>query len=50
MRMFKGQSPPGLDEWHFPQASAFAVTGIRNKAVVAITCDREIITGNYVPT
>lgn len=44
MRMFKG--PAGSDEdWHFPQALAFAVSGIRSSAIVSITCDREIITG-----
>ncbi|KAF7825980.1 BEACH domain-containing protein C2 isoform X1 [Senna tora] len=46
MRMFKG--PAGSDEdWHFPQALAFAVSGIRSSAIVSITCDREIITGGH---
>ncbi|CAL5381631.1 unnamed protein product [Camellia sinensis] len=49
MRMFKG--PPtgsGSEEWHFPQALAFAASGIRSSAVVAITSDKEIITGGHV--
>ncbi|OIV89875.1 hypothetical protein TanjilG_18595 [Lupinus angustifolius] len=46
MRMFKG--PPGMDEdWQFPRALAFAVSGIRSQAIVSITCDREIITGGH---
>ncbi|CAL0324546.1 unnamed protein product [Lupinus luteus] len=46
MRMFKG--PPGTDEdWQFPRALAFAVSGIRSQAIVSITCDREIITGGH---
>ncbi|KAJ6404649.1 hypothetical protein OIU84_012752 [Salix udensis] len=47
MRMFKGQSVSGGDEWHFPQALAFASSGIRSKAVVSITHDKEIITGGH---
>ena len=47
MRMFKGQSVSGGDEWHFPQALAFASSGIRSKAVVSITHEKEIITGKY---
>ncbi|KAF9687750.1 hypothetical protein SADUNF_Sadunf02G0125400 [Salix dunnii] len=47
MRMFKGQSVSGGDECHFPQALAFASSGIRSKAVVSITHDKEIITGGH---
>ncbi|KAK4744867.1 hypothetical protein SAY87_011179 [Trapa incisa] len=47
MRMFKGPAGSGLDEWHFPQASAFPATGIRGSSVVAITCDKEVITGGH---
>ncbi|KAL5792543.1 hypothetical protein ACOSP7_001137 [Xanthoceras sorbifolium] len=47
MRMFKGPSGSGADEWHFPQALAFAASGIRSSAVVAITQDKEIITGGH---
>lgn len=48
MRMFKGPTNPGSDEWNFPQAFAFAASGIRSSSVVAITIDKEIITGGHV--
>lgn len=48
MGMFKKSPSYGSDDWHFPQARAFATSGIRSSAVVAITCDREIITGGHV--
>ncbi|KAL6981844.1 BEACH domain-containing protein C2 [Sarracenia purpurea var. burkii] len=48
MRMFKGPTASGSEEWHFPQALAFAASGIRSSAVVAITSDKEIITGGHV--
>lgn len=48
MRMFKGPAGSGAEEWHFPQALAFASAGIRSSAVVAITCDKEIITGKLL--
>ncbi|GAV85295.1 WD40 domain-containing protein/Beach domain-containing protein/DUF1088 domain-containing protein [Cephalotus follicularis] len=47
MWMFKGPAGSGAEEWHFPQALAFASAGIRSSAVVAITCDKEIITGGH---
>ncbi|KAF5453352.1 hypothetical protein F2P56_028258 [Juglans regia] len=47
MRMFKGPAGSGADEWQFPQALAFATSGIRSSAIVAITCDKEIITGGH---
>ncbi|KAK9274411.1 hypothetical protein L1049_019225 [Liquidambar formosana] len=47
MRMFKGPTGSGSDEWHFPQALTFATSGIRSSAVVSITCDKEIITGGH---
>ncbi|XP_052194937.1 BEACH domain-containing protein C2 [Diospyros lotus] len=47
MRMFKGPTGSGMEEWHFPQALAFAASGIRSSAVVAITSDKEIITGGH---
>ncbi|KAF9613959.1 hypothetical protein IFM89_014024 [Coptis chinensis] len=46
-RMFKGQASGGSEEWQFPQALAFAVSGIRSSSVVAVTCDKEIITGGH---
>ncbi|KAL8119165.1 BEACH domain-containing protein C2-like [Apium graveolens] len=48
MGMFKKSPSYGFDDWNFPQARAFATSGIRSSAVVAITCDREIITGGHV--
>lgn len=45
IRMFKGPAGSGSDEWHFPQALAFATSGITSSAIVSITCDKEIITG-----
>uniref|UniRef100_A0A3Q7EKN2 BEACH domain-containing protein C2 n=1 Tax=Solanum lycopersicum TaxID=4081 RepID=A0A3Q7EKN2_SOLLC len=38
MRMFKGPTGSESEEWHFPQALAFAASGIRGSSVVAITC------------
>lgn len=46
MRMFKGPATSGTGDWQFPQAQAFASSGIRSSSVVAITSDGEIITGN----
>ncbi|KAL7108777.1 hypothetical protein ACP275_06G135100 [Erythranthe tilingii] len=48
MRMFKGPTTSGSEEWHFPQALAFPTSGIRSSAIVSITCDKEIITGGHV--
>ncbi|XP_042504860.1 BEACH domain-containing protein C2-like isoform X1 [Macadamia integrifolia] len=47
MRMFKGPAGSGFEEWQFPQALAFAASGIRSSALVSITCDEEIITGGH---
>ncbi|KAF5731677.1 Beige-related and WD-40 repeat-containing protein isoform 1 [Tripterygium wilfordii] len=47
MRMFKGPGGSGTDEWQFPQAVAFPASGVRNSAIVAITCDKEVITGGH---
>ncbi|KAK1266110.1 hypothetical protein QJS04_geneDACA000442 [Acorus gramineus] len=47
LRMFKGPTGSGSEEWHFPRALAFAASGIRSSAVVAVTCDKEIITGGH---
>ncbi|XP_028224150.1 BEACH domain-containing protein C2-like [Glycine soja] len=46
IRMFKGPAGTG-EEWQYPQALAFAVSGIRSQAIVSITCDKEIITGGH---
>lgn len=48
MRMFKGPSGSGVEELHFPQALAYPTSGVRSAAIVAITCDKEIITGGHV--
>ncbi|KAH1085949.1 hypothetical protein GYH30_017768 [Glycine max] len=42
-RTFKGLAGTG-EEWQYPQALAFSVSGIRSQAIVSITCDKEIIT------
>ncbi|CAN8284494.1 unnamed protein product [Cochlearia groenlandica] len=47
MRMFKGPASSGTGDWQFPQAQAFASSGIRSSSVVAITSDGEIITGGH---
>nr|KYP64267.1 Neurobeachin-like protein 2 [Cajanus cajan] len=44
IRMFKAPAASGA-EWQFPQAVAFAVSGIRSQAIVSITCNKEVITG-----
>lgn len=48
MRMFKGPAGSGNDEWLFPQALAFATSGIRSSSIVSITSDKEIITGGHL--
>ncbi|KAL6495424.1 BEACH domain-containing protein C2 [Orobanche gracilis] len=48
IRMFKGQTASGPEEWHFPQALTFPASGIRNTGIVRVTCDGEIITGGHV--
>nr|XP_010908800.1 BEACH domain-containing protein C2 isoform X2 [Elaeis guineensis] len=47
MRMFKGPGGSCTEDWQFPRALAFAASGIRSSAVVAVTCDKEIITGGH---
>ncbi|XP_010559117.1 PREDICTED: BEACH domain-containing protein C2-like [Tarenaya hassleriana] len=47
IRMFKGPVSSGPDDWQFPQAQAFASSGIRSSAIVAITSDGEIISGGH---
>ncbi|XP_014522456.1 BEACH domain-containing protein C2 isoform X1 [Vigna radiata var. radiata] len=46
IRMLKGPAGTG-EEWQYPQALAFPVSGIRSQAIVSITCDKEIITGGH---
>lgn len=45
MRMFKGPSGSGSEELQFPQAMSYPTSGIRSSAIVAITCNKEIVTG-----
>ncbi|KAK3141842.1 hypothetical protein QOZ80_4BG0338960 [Eleusine coracana subsp. coracana] len=46
MRIFKG-SASSAEDYEFPRAIAFAASAIRSSAVVAVTCDKEIITGGH---
>lgn len=46
MRIFKG-SAGSVDDYQFPRAIAFAASAIQNSSVVVVTCEREVITGNY---
>ncbi|KAK4371939.1 hypothetical protein RND71_007323 [Anisodus tanguticus] len=48
MGMFKGPTGSESEECHFPQALAYAASGIRGSSIVAITCDKEILTGKHV--
>lgn len=50
MRMFKGPTGSASEDWHFPQALAYSTSGIRSSAIVAITCDKEIVTGKHIHT
>ncbi|WVZ86675.1 hypothetical protein U9M48_033424 [Paspalum notatum var. saurae] len=47
MRIFKG-SAGSAEDYEFPRAIAFAASAIRSSAVVAVTWDKEIITGGHV--
>ncbi|CAN6557192.1 hypothetical protein C1H46_045303 [Malus baccata] len=48
IRMFKGPAGSGSNEWQFPQVLAIDASGITSSAIVAITCDKEIITGELL--
>lgn len=47
MRMFKGPGGSGSEDWQFPRAIAFSAPGIRGSAIVAVTPDKEILTGMH---
>uniref|UniRef100_A0A0D9VJ66 BEACH domain-containing protein n=1 Tax=Leersia perrieri TaxID=77586 RepID=A0A0D9VJ66_9ORYZ len=47
MRIFKG-SAGSVDEYQYPRAIAFAASAIQNSSVVAVTCEKEVITGGHV--
>lgn len=46
-RMFRGPAGSASEDWQFPQALAYPTSGIRSSAIVAVTCDKEIITGGH---
>ncbi|GMJ01400.1 Beach-Domain Homolog C2 [Hibiscus trionum] len=48
IRILKMPAGSGSDESRFPQAQAFASSGIRSSSIVSITCDKEVITGGHV--
>ncbi|KAG0502918.1 hypothetical protein HPP92_002990 [Vanilla planifolia] len=47
MRLFRSPMASASEEWQFLRALAFAASGIQSSAIVAITCDKEIITGGH---
>ncbi|OEL16682.1 BEACH domain-containing protein C2 [Dichanthelium oligosanthes] len=47
MRIFKG-SAGSAEDYEFPRAIAFAASAIRSSGVVAVTFDKDIITGGHV--
>ncbi|KAG4132604.1 hypothetical protein ERO13_D08G042866v2 [Gossypium hirsutum] len=47
IRMLKMPAGSGSDEEQFPQALAYASSGIRSSSIVSITCDKEIVTGGH---
>ncbi|XP_071714690.1 BEACH domain-containing protein C2-like [Rutidosis leptorrhynchoides] len=48
MRYFRGKRGSGSDEWKYPQAHAYAASGIRNSSIVSITYNNEVVTGGHV--
>ncbi|XP_044420246.1 BEACH domain-containing protein C2 isoform X2 [Triticum aestivum] len=44
-RIFKG--PTSAEDYHFPRAIAFAASAIQPSSTVAVTCDKEVITGGH---
>lgn len=47
MRIFKG-SAGSAEDYHFPRAIALAASAMQNSSAVVVTCDKEVITGNYL--
>jgi hypothetical protein len=45
-RIFKGSSG-STEDYQFPRAVAFAASAVQNSSAVVVTCDKEVITGNY---
>ncbi|KAI3829204.1 hypothetical protein L1987_03321 [Smallanthus sonchifolius] len=48
MRMFRRKRRPDSKEFTYPQAHAYAASGIRSSSVVSITYNNEVITGGHV--
>lgn len=45
MRMFRVKTGSSSKEWKYPQAHAYATSGIRSSSIVSITYNNEVITG-----
>ncbi|KAK8635516.1 hypothetical protein V6N13_004250 [Hibiscus sabdariffa] len=48
IRILKMPTGSDSDKSQFPQAQAFASSGIRSSSIVSVTCDKEVITGGHV--
>nr|XP_043628907.1 BEACH domain-containing protein C2-like [Erigeron canadensis] len=48
MRIFRGRRGSTSKEWTYPQAHAYAASGIRNSSIVSITYNNEVIMGGHV--
>ncbi|KAK1418727.1 hypothetical protein QVD17_27873 [Tagetes erecta] len=48
MRMFRRKIRPSSEKFTYPQAHAYAASGIRSSSVVSITYNNEVITGGHV--
>ncbi|KAK9002310.1 hypothetical protein V6N11_024994 [Hibiscus sabdariffa] len=48
IRILKMPTGSDSDKSQFPQAQAFASSGIRSSSIVSVTCDKEVITGNLL--
>ncbi|KAI3703216.1 hypothetical protein L1987_73135 [Smallanthus sonchifolius] len=48
MRMFRRKRRPDSEVFTYPQAHAYAASGIRSSSVVSITYNNEVITGGHV--
>ncbi|PWA68195.1 BEACH domain-containing protein [Artemisia annua] len=48
MRMFRVKTGSSSKEWKYPQAHAYAASGIRSSSIVSITYNNEVITGGHV--
>ncbi|KAI3693320.1 hypothetical protein L6452_33155 [Arctium lappa] len=48
MRIFRGKSGSSSEERKFPQAHAYAASGITSSSIVSVTYNNEVITGGHV--